>query len=161
MPPTRTPGATATSAGSITATNPVVSAYSKIAQIIDLLPNNIIETFIRARAPRNPHDRIPLEQVNLSYTLYARQLAGEFEDILVWFKADTRSLRVENKFDFIGDLNRKERLQAHWEYLTNQIDQLGGVDRAAFSFLPRGPQTGPQGQAHQRARGRAPQRHAT
>jgi hypothetical protein len=116
--------------------DPVVSAYNDIAQIIDLLPNNIIERFIRARAPRNPHDRIPLEQVNLSYVPYARELAGDFSDILVWFKADTRSLRVENNFDFIGELNRKERLQAHWDYLTNQIEQLGGVDRAAFSFMP-------------------------
>jgi len=31
---------------------PVVSAYTRIADAIDLLPNNIIETFIRARAPR-------------------------------------------------------------------------------------------------------------
>jgi hypothetical protein len=116
--------------------NPVVSAYTRIAEIIDLLPNNIIETFIRARAPRNPHDRIPLEQVNLSYASYAMQLSGAFGDILSWFNADTRSLRVENKFDFIGDLNHKERLKAHWTYLTNQIDQLGGLDRTAFSFMP-------------------------
>jgi hypothetical protein len=116
--------------------DPVITDYTRIAQIIDLLPNNVIETFIRARAPRNPHDRIPLEQVNLSYQLYAMQLAGEFGNILDWFKAETRSLRVENKFDFIGDLNRKERLQAHWNYLTNQLGQLGGVDRAAFAFMP-------------------------
>jgi hypothetical protein len=45
-------------------------------------------------------------------------------------------LRVENKFDFIGDLNRKDRLQAHWNYLTNQIEELGGVDRTIFSFMP-------------------------
>jgi hypothetical protein len=115
---------------------PVITDYTRIAQIIDLLPNNIIETFIRARAPRNPHDRIPLEQVNLSYNMYAMQLAGEFGNILEWFKADTRSLRVETNFDFIGDLNRKERLQAHWNYLTNQMGQLGGLDRAAFSFMP-------------------------
>jgi hypothetical protein len=115
---------------------PVVSAYTRIAEIIDLLPNNIIETFIRARAPRNPHDRIPLEQVNLSYALYASQLASAFGDILSWFNAETRSLRVENKFDFIGDLNHKERMQAHWNYLTNQIDKLGGMDRTAFSFMP-------------------------
>jgi hypothetical protein len=115
--------------------DPVVGAYSHMAQVIDLLPNDVIETFIRARAPRNPRDRMPLEQVNLSYNRYASQLAGSFADILSWFKADTRSLRVENKFEFIGDLNRKERLQAHWNYLTNQIEQLGGMDRAAFSFL--------------------------
>jgi hypothetical protein len=116
--------------------DPVISDYSLIAQIDDLLPNDVIETFIRARAPRNPHDRIPLEQVNLSYSFYAMQLAGQFNDMLSWFKTDTRSLRVENKFDFIGDLNRKERLQAHWNFLTNQLDQLGGLDRAAFSFMP-------------------------
>ena len=116
--------------------DPVVGAYGRIAETIDLLPNAVIETFIRARAPRHPNDRIPLEQVNLSCTMYAMQLSQEFADILSWFHAETRSLKVENKFDFIGDLNHKERMQAHWQYLTNQIEQLGGVDRAVFSFMP-------------------------
>jgi hypothetical protein len=104
--------------------------------MIQLLPNDIIETFIRARAPRNPKDRIPLEQVNLSYVMYASELAYQFADMLSWFNSKTRSLRVENQFDFVGDLNRKERYQAHWKYLTNQVAQLGGIDRAAFSYLP-------------------------
>ena len=101
-----------------------------------MLPNGIIESFIRARAPHNPHDRIPLEQVNLSASGTASTLSSEFGDELSWFKADTRSLKVERDFDFVGDLNRKDRLQAHWKYLTNQLDEIGGVDRAAFSFLP-------------------------
>ena len=116
--------------------DPVVSAYAEMAEIVDLLPNNVIEAFIRARAPRNPHDRIPLEQVSLSFISYASQLAGQFADIISWFKADTRSLRVENQFDFIGDLNRQERLDAHWKRLNAEIEQLGGVDRAAFSIMP-------------------------
>jgi hypothetical protein len=115
---------------------PLVGDYAGMAEVIDILPNNVIETFIRARAPRNPHDRIPLEQVNLRYEPYAIYLSGEFGDMLSWFEAETRSLKVENKFDFIGDLNHKERLQAHWNYLTNQIEELGGLDRAAFSFIP-------------------------
>ena len=45
-------------------------------------------------------------------------------------------MRVENQFDYIGELNRKERQQAHWKYLNQQIDELGGVDRALFSALP-------------------------
>ena len=117
-------------------TNPVVNAYAETAQLISLLPNSVIETFIRARAPRNPHDRIPLEQVNLSYLMIARELAGQFADELMWFRAESRSLRVENQFDFIGDLNLKERRQAHWQSLNAQIEQLGGVDRALFSALP-------------------------
>lgn len=116
--------------------DPVVSAYSEIAQIVDLLPNNVIETFIRARAPQNPHDRIPLEQVNLDYSSTAAEMADQFVNELMWFHADTRSLRVENQFDYIGEMNRKERYQAHWKYLNQQIDQLGGVDRALFSELP-------------------------
>jgi len=115
---------------------PVVGAYSEIAEAIDLVPNNIIEAFIRARAPHDPRDRIPLEQVNLNYNRYAMSLAGEFSDILSWFKGETRSLSVENKFDYIGELNRKDRMQAHWKYLTNQIEELGGLDRAAFAFMP-------------------------
>jgi hypothetical protein len=116
--------------------DPVVSDYSTLAEMISLLPNDVIEIFIRARAPRNPNDRVPLEQVNLSCGYYAARLSEQFGDILTWFRADTRSIKVENKFDFIGDLNHKDRMQAHWEYLTNQIDQIGGVDRAVFSFLP-------------------------
>ena len=117
-------------------TNPVVNAYCEIAQVLDLLPNNLIETFIAARAPRNSHDRVPLEQVNLNAAGYASQMANQFADILSWFKADARSLRVENQFEFIGELNRKERLEAHLKYLNSQIEQLGGVDRAIFSFMP-------------------------
>ena len=117
---------------------PVVGDYNDTAQFIALLPNNVIETFIRARAPQNPHDRIPLEQVNLDYTVAAGEIVTQLANALVWFKADTRSLRVENQFDFIGALNLKERHQAHWQYLNHQIDELGGVDRALFSPLPPG-----------------------
>ena len=117
-------------------TNPVVNAYADIALTIDLLPNNVIETFIAARAPRNPHDRVPLAQVNLNYASYASQIANNFADMLSWFKADMRSLKVERQFDFVGDLNRKERFEAHWKSLNNQVEQLGGVDRAFFSMLP-------------------------
>lgn len=116
--------------------DPVISAYAETAKILNLLPNNVIETFIAARAPQNPNDRVPLEEVSLDPTVVAAELADNLEDELQWFKADTRSLRVENDFAFIGDLNRKERLAAHWNYLNAQIQQLGGVDRALFSDLP-------------------------
>ena len=115
---------------------PVVGAYSDTAQLISLLPNSVIETFIRARAPQNPHDRLPLEQVNLDYTVTARLIAGEFASQLVWFRSDIRSLSVENQFDYIGEMNRKDRHLAHWKFLNQQVDQLGGVDRALFAWLP-------------------------
>ena len=115
---------------------PVVGAYAETAQIIDLLPNSVIERFIAARAPQNPHDRIPLEQVNLNYTATASEIAGQFVSALIWFRADTRSLRVENQFDYIGEMNLKDRQAAHWKYLNQQIEKIGGVDRALFSALP-------------------------
>ncbi|MFO1478174.1 MAG: zinc-dependent metalloprotease [Verrucomicrobiota bacterium] len=116
--------------------DPIVNGYGEIALMLDLLPNSLIEAFIRARAPRNPHDRIPLEQVNLSYTSYAIQLAAQWAQMLAWFNADTRSLRVENQFDYIGELNRKERLEANWKYLNTQVDLLNGVERTYFSLVP-------------------------
>ncbi|HTJ00897.1 MAG TPA: zinc-dependent metalloprotease [Dongiaceae bacterium] len=115
---------------------PVVGAYAETAQFIDLLPNNVIETFIQARAPQNPNDRIPLELVSLNYTAAASQLAQQFVNELMWFRSSTRSVSVENQFDYIGDLNQKERYQAHWKFLNQQIKELGGVDRALFSALP-------------------------
>ena len=117
-------------------TEPVVGDYNEMAQVINLLPNNLIEEFIRARAPQNPNDRIPLEQVNLNYSFAAGQIVSQFTSALQWFRANARSLRVENQFDFIGELNLKERQQAHWKYLNRQMDELGGVDRALFSELP-------------------------
>ncbi len=115
---------------------PVVSAYAETAQLIDLLPNSVIERFISARAPQNPHDRLPLELVNLNYTATASEIAMQFVNALKWFSADTRSLRVENQFDYIGEMNLKERQSAHWKNLNGQIEKLGGVDRALFSALP-------------------------
>ncbi len=116
--------------------DPVVGAYGDLAALIRNLPNSIIETYISARAPRDPRDRIPLERVNISVRGYAASAANDFAAMLTSFRANVRSLRVENQFDFIGDLNQKERYQAHWASLTNQIDRLGGIDRALFGFIP-------------------------
>jgi hypothetical protein len=115
---------------------PVVTAYAELAEQVRLLPNSIIETFIRAKAPRDPRDRIPLEEVNLSVTAPAARLAAAHQRLLSWFQSTTRSLRIENAFDFVGDLNRQERFQTHWSTLNEQITKLGGVDRVAFAFLP-------------------------
>ncbi|MBI1178859.1 hypothetical protein GC207_15615 [bacterium] len=115
---------------------PVLAAYSDLSDEIVNLPNNVIETYIRAKAPRDPRDRVPLERVNLSFQSYANQIGADYDRVLRWFKASTRSLKVENQFDFIGDLNEKERKQAHWLALTNQIEKLGGIDRVGFAWLP-------------------------
>ncbi len=115
---------------------PVLAAYSDLSDVIRTIPNNVIETYIRARAPRDPRDRVPLERVSLSYRTYANQIGSHLDRVLAWFKSSTRSLKVENQFDYIGDLNEEERRQAHWVALTNQIERLGGVDRLAFAWLP-------------------------
>jgi hypothetical protein len=117
-------------------TEPVLTAYTEIAELIRDLPHNVIEIFVRTKAPRDPRDRRPLAEVNLSVAAPAAALGASYNKLLVWFKAATRSLKVENAFDYAGDLNRKEVLAAHWASLTNQVDRLGGIDRAAFAFLP-------------------------
>ena len=115
---------------------PVVGAYSQLADDIRLLPNSLIETFISAKAPRDSRDATPIAEVNLSPARYAAQTANHFALMLSWFRASTRSLRVENQFEFIGELNQKDRAKAHWKDLNDQVERIGGVDRALFSFLP-------------------------
>ncbi|MBX3733808.1 MAG: zinc-dependent metalloprotease [Verrucomicrobiae bacterium] len=117
-------------------TEPVVGAYVELAETLRLLPNRTIEEFIAARAPRDPRDRVPLAEVTLRPRSEAQAVATRFADMLAWFRAGTRSLRVENDFDFIGDLNQQDRARAHWKSLNGQLERLGGVDRALFGFLP-------------------------
>ncbi len=115
---------------------PVLAIYSELSAALKSLPNTLIERFIAARAPRDPRDRVPLEQVNLSVTATANQLAGGFSGVLALFQSGSRSLAVENQFDFIGDLNLKERHEAHWKSVTEEFEKLGGMDRVLFAPLP-------------------------
>ncbi len=117
-------------------TEPVIGAYAQLADELRLLPNSLIETFIASKAPRDPRDGTPIAEVNLFPNRNATQAANQFVNMITWFRSATRSLRVENQFDFIGELNEQERAKAHWKDLNNQIERLGGVDRAFFSFLP-------------------------
>ncbi|MBL6765671.1 MAG: zinc-dependent metalloprotease [Verrucomicrobiae bacterium] len=119
-------------------TEPVVGSYAEIATYIDGLPEKLIEQFIRSRAPQDPRDRIPLEAVNLSVRSYAYPVASYFGGMLSWMKSGTRSLKLESQFPYIGDLNKPDRLKAHLKSLNDQVEKLGGVDRAFFSYLPIG-----------------------
>ncbi len=116
--------------------DPLLAKYQEVSGQIRYLPNSVIETFIRARAPQDPRDRQPLETVNLSVKFYASRIGSAFKGILSWYKSDTRSRRVENEFEFIGELNEDERYRAHWDYLNRQLKELGGIDRIGFSYLP-------------------------
>ena len=139
--------------------DPVVSAYAEMAEIIDLLPNNVIETFIRARAPRNPHDRIPLEQVNLSFTGYATQLAAQFADIISWFQgrhplaARREPIRLHRRPESPGATGRPLEAPQH----PNRTARRRGPRRLLVHA--RGPEAGPETRAGRRPRRPAAQRH--
>jgi len=117
-------------------TRPVLAAYSEISAAVRSLPHTLIEQFIAARAPRDPRDRIPVENVNLSVAATAARIAANIADALQWLQVGARSLAVENQFDFIGDLNRQERINAHWKSVSEDFEKLGGVDRVVFGILP-------------------------
>ncbi len=115
---------------------PLLAAYSSISDLVRNLPNSLIETFIAAKAPRDPRDRKPLDQVVLTPRNTASLLANSYSQMLAWFRAGQRSLLVERPFPYSGPLNQQEILKAHWKSLNDQVEKLGGIDRAAFSFLP-------------------------
>lgn len=115
---------------------PVVSAYAAIGEELKNLPNSLIEQFIAAKAPRDPRDKRPLDQLNLDPDRSLTRLSDAYGRLLSWFRAGRRSLRVEQNFPFVGPLNQKEVLRKHLGALNAQIDKLGGVDRALFAYLP-------------------------
>ncbi|MGB0582119.1 MAG: zinc-dependent metalloprotease, partial [Limisphaerales bacterium] len=115
---------------------PVVANYAEIEETVRNIPNQVIEAFISARAPFDPRDRQPLETVNLSPRGFSSSIRMEYFSALRWLQSGTRSFRLERDYAYIGDLNKKERTKAHWKSLNAQIEKLGGVDRAFFSYLP-------------------------
>ncbi len=117
-------------------TEPVVAAYAALGQELKTLPSTLIEQFIAAKAPRDPRDKKPLDQLNLDPERALGRLTDAYGNLLSWFKAGRRSLKVEQEFPFVGPLNQKEVYKAHWKALNAQLDKLGGVDRAVFSYLP-------------------------
>ncbi len=115
---------------------PVVSAYASIGEELKTLPNSLLEQFIAAKAPRDPRDKRPLDQLNLDPERSLTRLSDAYGRLLSWFRAGRRSLKVEQGFPFVGPLNQKEVLRKYLAALNAQIDKLGGVDRALFAYLP-------------------------
>ena len=116
--------------------DPVLAAYSDLSDLLHNLPNSLIERFIAQKAPRDPRDAVPVSKVPLDARSYAANAAAQVSRMLVWFRSGMRSLKVENEFEVVDELNRKERIKSHWKSLNDQVDRLGGLDRAVFAFLP-------------------------
>ena len=116
--------------------DPVLAAYSDLSDLLHNLPNSLIERFIAQKAPRDPRDAVPVSKVPLDARTYAINAAAQVSRMLVWFRSGMRSLKVENDFEVVDELNHKERIKAHWKALNDQVDRLGGLDRAVFAFLP-------------------------
>ncbi|GIW90384.1 MAG: hypothetical protein KatS3mg109_0816 [Pirellulaceae bacterium] len=117
-------------------TDPVTANLAAIERELRTLPNTLIETFIAAKAPEDPRDAIPVAEVNLSFNRRLRTLGERYTDMLAWFSADTRSLRMERDFPYVGPLNEEEVRKVRWERLNEEIKKLGGIDRTVFAFIP-------------------------
>lgn len=117
-------------------TNPILSNYRDLSLAVRNLPHSVIERFIAGRAPLDARDRKPLGAVELKVSSYAARFSDPVKGILKWFDKSTRSLSVERRFEYIGDINEDERWLAHWETLEKHLKELGGVDQVLFSHLP-------------------------
>ncbi len=116
--------------------DPLTADLAVIERELRTFPNTVIETFIAAKAPEDPRDAVPLAEVNLAFNRRLETLARSYGSLLSWFAADTRSLRMERDFSFVGPLNEDQVRQVRWEKLNEEIKKLGGVDRTIFAFIP-------------------------
>src|SRR5690606_38970889 len=73
---------------------PVVSAFSQISHKLKNLPNSIIERYIDYKAPLDPRDARPLEEVPLDVSSAVFDITLEYNTIFRWFQASTRSIRL-------------------------------------------------------------------
>ncbi len=115
---------------------PVVSAFSQISRKLKNLPNSIIERYIDYKAPLDPRDARPLEEVPLDVSSAVFDITLEYNTIFRWFQASTRSIRLERDLPYTDELNREERLKKLWDSLNEQVKKAGGIDRLVFSILP-------------------------
>jgi hypothetical protein len=119
-----------------TGADPVVAAYHDLGQTLRNLPNEVIERFIRVKAPRRPEDAKPLASVSLDPIKAVDSLAEPLAEMLSWMNRNTRSSKIESKFDDRGPSFKDDIRSAHWKAFEDQVKRLGGMDRLAFAWIP-------------------------
>jgi hypothetical protein len=115
---------------------PVVSGFADISETLRSAPGAFIETFIAAKAPKDPRDQIPLERVNVSVRGIPFGVSSGLRKSLQWFGTSARSYKIEFDLDFVGSLTEEELLEKRWKSLNHQVEMIGGVDRLIASYMP-------------------------
>jgi len=116
--------------------NPLVYNLSEINDGISTLPFLLVNTFMFAKSPVNPVNARELNEINFSTDSLVKGYIELFLKQISWLKSSTKTVAIERKFPFIGEMNSEEVLKAKLNNIENQIDILGGVKNTFFSLFP-------------------------
>ena len=116
--------------------SPLANAMWEQNQVLRDLPNSIVAKYKNAKGPQDARDRMALDEISFSPKSVAKALAAQFRDQLQWLNADARSAYVERPEAKVDGLNSEELQLKKYAWVKKQIEDLGGVERVYFNFLP-------------------------
>jgi hypothetical protein len=116
--------------------DPLLAAHADMLRSMDAIPVQFAEAFIHAKSALDPRDRMSLNKVNVDPGDILENAGMYFTHLVVWLAPDTPSLTVNSMFPFVGVLNTDEVNQRKSQWVQNQIDVVGGVDKLLFALLP-------------------------
>lgn len=115
--------------------DPLINSFEEIAELSRRVPQSVIERFIAAKAPRDARDVKPLNEVSLNPGSTASMVTSDYRAMLAWLNTSADSIKVVNRYPYVGPLNEDAVLKAHWDALNKQLEKVGGIKRALFSFV--------------------------
>jgi len=116
--------------------DPVVSAHTDMKSGLTAIPVLFAESFIHAKAAKDPRDRISLDKVNIDPGQLLETAGMFFTHLAQWLAPVTPSLTVNQMFPFIGPLNTDQVETKKQEWVQRQVTEVGGVDQLIFALLP-------------------------
>ncbi len=115
---------------------PIAFLSGTLAKFLTELPHGVVETFMMAKAPPDPRDAIPVDEVNLHPQANAQLVGQIIRAELSWLRKGKRLLSLERRLPFVGPLNEEEVEKSIWNLVKSELEELGGVDRVLFGLLP-------------------------
>lgn len=100
------------------------------------LPQRVIERFISETTTAASVDRLAVESVNLNASSYVSDYLTPVVATLSWYTGGARSLAVESKFPFYGDLTIEEIETTLWQASVEKTKAFGGIEKLVFGYLP-------------------------
>ncbi len=125
---------------------PVEAELYSLVSTLSMAPAVVAETYIQAKTAMDPRDRKSFDELAINPAWLTKVIVQPFSSLVDWvLETSPRALSVERLFPLVSPLNEDEVLNKKKQWVTSQMEALGGVDQALFLLVPHD-QNGSTGQ---------------